>query len=219
MKLFPAFFDLAGRACLVAGGGRVGLDRARALIAAGAAVVVVDPSPSAEILAEAAASGGTLSIEPRPFRAGDCRGRLLVFACTGIAAVDDEVAADATAAGALCCRADGARADFTMGAVLRRGDLCVAVSSGGASPALAAEARDRAAEAIGEEYGQAAVLLGALRRELGAGERSAAMGLGLVLDVLAALRGGDAERAEAFVEEALATARRSAVSRETSCTR
>jgi precorrin-2 dehydrogenase/sirohydrochlorin ferrochelatase len=219
MKLFPVFFDLAGRTCLVAGGGRVGLDKARALVAAGATVVVIDPSPSTEILAEAAASGGMLSLEARAFRAADCRGCFLVFACTGIAAVDDEVAAAAAGAGALCCRADGAPGDFTTGAVLRRGDLCVAVSSGGASPALAAEARDRAAEAIGEEYGEAALLLGGLRRQLDAGERSDVLRGGLVRDVLAALRRGDAARAEAFVEEALATARRSAGSRETSCTR
>jgi precorrin-2 dehydrogenase/sirohydrochlorin ferrochelatase len=218
MKLFPAFFDLAGRACLVAGGGRVGLDRARALVAAGATVLVIDPAPSAELLAEAAAPGARLSLEPRSFRADDCRGRFLVFACTGTAEVDGAVAAAATAAGALCCRADGVAADFTTGAVLRRGDLCVAVSSGGASPALAADARDRAAEAIGEEYGEAAVLLGALRRELGAGERSAVVGRGLVRDVLAALRSGDAAGAEALVEEALATVRRRAASRETPCT-
>jgi siroheme synthase-like protein len=218
MKLFPAFLDLAARPCLVVGGGAVGLEKAKSLVAAGASVLVVDPAPSSELLAEA---GKHLSVDARAFVAADCRGRVLVFACTGDPAVDGDVASAAKAAGALCCRADGAAADFTTGAVLSRGDLCVAVSSGGASPLLAADARDRAAEAIGPEYGEAARLLGDLRARLRADdrERSKAMGRVLVGDVLAALRRGDAAGAEAFIEQACASARRGDESGEGSCIR
>jgi siroheme synthase-like protein len=218
MKLFPVFFDLAARPCLVVGGGPVGLDKARSLAAAGAIVLVVDPEPSSELLA-AAAEG--LAVEARAFVAGDCRGRFLVFACTGDPAMDGDVASAAKEAGALCCRADGARSDFTTGAVLRRGDLCIGVSSGGASPLLAADARDRAAEAIGPEYGDAARLLGGLRDRLRADgrERSKAMGGALVGDVLAALRRGDAAGAEALVEQACASSCRGDESGEPSCTR
>jgi siroheme synthase-like protein len=218
MKLFPAFLDLAARPCLVVGGGTVGLEKARSLVASGASVLVVDPAPSAELLIEA---GEHLTVDARAFVADDCRGRVLVFACTGDPAVDGDVASAAKAAGALCCRADGTAADFTTGAVLRRGDLCVAVSSGGASPVLAADARDRAAEAIGPEYGDAARLLGDLRTRLRADdrERSKAMGGVLVGDVLAALRRGDAAGAEAFIERACASARRGDESGEGSCTR
>jgi siroheme synthase-like protein len=230
MKLFPAFLDLANRSCLVVGGGRAGLEKARALLAAGATVLVVEPRPSPELLAEverqpgesdAPGAGARLGVEGRAFRAGDCRGRTLVFACTGIEAVDDDVAAAARDARALCCRVDGVPADFTTGAVLRRGDLCVAVSSGAASPRLAIEARDRTAEAIGPEYGEAARLLGGLRRGLRAGQRprSPVMGAGLVRDLLEALRSGDEARAHAMLEEARASTRNSAEKGEGSCTR
>lgn len=218
MKLFPAFFHLADRSCLVVGGGRVGLERAKSLVAAGAAVVVVDPAPSAALLAE---SGACLAVEARAFREGDCRGRFLVFACTGVPAVDEGVAAAARAAGALCSRADAVAADFSTGAVLRRGRLCLAVSSGGSSPVLAVEARDRAAEVVGPEFGDAARLLGELRATLRArgARRSEAMGGAFVREVLAALGRGDAAGAEALVEEASATACRSEESGEGSCTR
>jgi siroheme synthase-like protein len=218
MKLFPVFFDLSARPCLVVGGGTVGLEKARSLAAAGAIVLVVDPEPSSELLTAAVER---FAVEARAFVAGDCRGRFLVFACTGDPAIDGNVASAANEAGVLCCRADGVRADFTTGAVLRRGDLCVGVSSGGASPLLAAHARDRAAEAIGPEYGDAARLLGGLRDELRArgSERSQAMGGALVGDMLAALRRGDAAGAKALVEQARASARRGDESGEGSCTR
>jgi precorrin-2 dehydrogenase / sirohydrochlorin ferrochelatase len=218
MKLFPAFFDLAGRPCLVAGGGRVGLEKAKSLLSAGAAVLVVEPAPSPELRTEA---GERLAIDERCFRTGDCRGRFLVFACTGTPSVNDAVASDARAAGALCCRVDGRPGDFTMGAVLRRGELCVSVSSGGASPRLAAEARDRVAEAIGEEYGEAARLLASLREKLRSESLapSQAMGGGLVREVLAALRSGDAADAEALLEQAFVNARADTTNNQGSSTR
>jgi precorrin-2 dehydrogenase / sirohydrochlorin ferrochelatase len=216
MKLFPAFLDLAARSCLVVGGGRVGLEKAKSLVAAGASVVVIDPEPSSELLSEA-----RVTVEARAYRPGDCCGRFLVFACTGRPAVDADVAAAAKAAGALCCRADGVPADFTTGAVLRRGELCFAVSSGGASPVLAAEARDRAAEAIGPEFDEAARLLGGLRARLRArgAAPSETMGGVLVRELLAALRAGDSAQAEAFVEKAFASSRGIDESGEGSCTR
>jgi precorrin-2 dehydrogenase / sirohydrochlorin ferrochelatase len=123
-------------------------------------------------------------------------------------------------AGALCCRTDGAASDFTTGAVLRRGDLCVAVSSGGASPVLAIEARDRAADAVGEEFAQAAELLGGLRDRLRREKlaRSGVMDRDLVAGVLGALRGGRAAEARAFVEKAFTTAENCAQTVEGSCT-
>lgn len=222
MKLFPAFLDLAHRPCLVVGGGRVGLEKTKSLLAAGASVLVVDPEPSPDLVAEARReAAGSLSVERRAFHPRDCRGRVLVFACTAVPTVDAEVAAAARAEGVLCCRVDGVPCDFTTGATLRRGDLCLAVSSGAASPALAAEARDRAAEAVGPEYGEAANLLGEMRGDLRAAgrPRSSAMSASLVGDVLGALRSGDPARARALVEQASAAARADGARSEDSCTR
>jgi siroheme synthase-like protein len=165
--LFPVFLDLAGRACLVAGGGQVGRDKARSLLEAGAAVTVVEPEPDAALL-DLASSWPALRVIPRPFVEDDCGGCALVFACTGDAAVDASVLAAAAASGAPACASGsgGEEGDFSCGALLRRGDLCVAVSSGGSSPTLAAAARDRVAAVIGEEFAMAASMLSTLREEL-----------------------------------------------------
>ena len=213
MQLFPVFLDLAHRPCLVVGGGTVGCDKAAGLAAAGAYVLVVDPSPSAGVLALAAVEGGMV-VEARAFEEGDCAGRVLVFACTDDERVNAAVARAAAARAVLCCRADGG-GDFSTGALLRRGEVCVAVSSGGASPVLAAEARDRIAAVVGDEFGVAAQLLGTLRERLrgsvaDASARARALGGNLVGDLLEAVRDGRAAAAAALVETAFDAACRSA---------
>jgi precorrin-2 dehydrogenase/sirohydrochlorin ferrochelatase len=213
VQVFPVFLDLAHRPCLVVGGGEVGREKAASLAAAGADVLVVDPSPSRSTLS-LAETESRVAVDLRPFREDDCAGRRLVFACTDDEAVNAAVLRASSDRGVLCCRAD-AGGDFSTGALLRRGDLCVAVSSGGTSPALAIEARDRAAAAIGEEFGKAAELLGQLRERLrgavpDASARVAALRGTLVAAVLEALRDGDDDGARALVDEAFDSARRAA---------
>jgi precorrin-2 dehydrogenase/sirohydrochlorin ferrochelatase len=226
---FPIFLDLGGRGCLVVGGGSVGCAKAKRLMEAGAEVLVVDPAPS-PALKELALSGFPLRLEARAFRPEDCDSRLLVFACTDDPAVNASVAAAASARRVLCCRADAVsatspedqRGNFTSGAVLRRGALCVAVTSGGAAPGLAAAVRDRIATVIGEEFGEAAEMLSGLREGLAAGDaadlsdaagRLDAAGRSKALrDVLAAglvelLREGRRNEAAALVDRAIAAAR------------
>lgn len=221
MTAFPLFLDLARRCCLVVGGGAVGCDKARQLAGAGAQVLVVEPEPSRELFDLAAASPA-VTIEARLFEPGDCRGKLLVFTCTGDEAVNDAAAADAAACGALCCRSDGgAGGDFSTGAVLRRGDVCVAVSSGGASPALAAAARDLLAPVIGDEFAAAAEMLGRLRDQLQScvpdgRARRAALRDAAAAELLGALREGRRADAEAVLARVL---RRAIHAEENPCTR
>lgn len=212
VRLFPVFLDLHGRACLVAGGGRVGVDKARALLDAGAAVTVVDPAPTAA-LRELAASAAHLRVEARPFAGDDCAGQALVFACTGDARVDAAVLEAASDHGAPACASGsgGDDGDFSCGAILRRGDVCVAVTSGGASPGLAAMARDRAASVVGEEFAMAASMLASLRAELqqrvqDPGLRRDAMRSALATGLVELLEAGHYAEAEAVVAGALASA-------------
>jgi precorrin-2 dehydrogenase / sirohydrochlorin ferrochelatase len=213
MKLYPAFLDLNGRACLVVGAGRVGSEKAAGLAAAGARVHLIDPSPCERALALGSSDTG-ITVERRTFRDGDSAGRLLVFACTNDPEVNEQVLRDAEREGSLCCRADDAsRGHFQVPAVLRRGELAVAVSSAGASPALALEARARIEAVVGEEFGEAAGLFGSLRANLKehadtGGEAPAAIDAALVRSVLAALASGDRQQAEAIVEEAAQSPRR-----------
>ena len=137
---FPAFLDLRGRRCLVVGGGPIGERKARALLECGARVVVVSPGLTPGLAA--LARGGRLEHRARAFRGIDVRGCTLVIAATGRATVDRAVAATARAHGALVNVVDRpAHCDLIMPSVLRRGELQIAVSTGGRSPALAREIR------------------------------------------------------------------------------
>lgn len=185
------------------GGGVVGLARCRALLGAGAEVAVVDPFPSPGLQALADEAPG-LRLQARRFEAGDCEGMTLVFACTDQLEVNAAVVEAARLAGILACRADdGDGGDFANAATLRRGEVCVAVSSGASSPALAARVRDRIAETIGEEYGEAAALLGGLRHRTRAGaERRRVLAQILDEGLVEMLKEGRRDEATALVDRA-----------------
>jgi siroheme synthase-like protein len=139
-EYFPAFLDLRGRRCLVVGGGPVGERKAVALLDCGARLVVVSPTLTPALAGLAAA--GRLEHRARAFRRVDVHGSTLVIAATGIAHVDRAVAAAAKARRALVNVVDcPAECDVIMPSVLRRGELQIAVSTGGRSPALAREIR------------------------------------------------------------------------------
>lgn len=207
MQVFPVFLHLAGRSCLVVGGGPVGCAKASRLAEAGAQVVIVEPHPRGE-LTDLEAALAAVVVRTRAFVEADCDGQALVFACTGDPDVNAAVAVAAQSRGVLACRADAAEAgDFSTGATLRRGEVCVAVSSGGASPHLAVAARDRIEPVVGEEFAEAAQLLGGLRQEVkvivkDCAERREALGAKLAAKVLQLLGAGRAVEARQVVESA-----------------
>jgi precorrin-2 dehydrogenase/sirohydrochlorin ferrochelatase len=165
MTVYPVNLDVAGRDCLVVGGGEVGLRKTRGLLDCGAAVTVISPAaaPALRELAET----GEIAWAERGYRSGDMNGRFLVFAAAGDAGVNAQVVSDARRAGVLCNAADRpGEGDFTLPAVLRRGDLALAVSTGGASPALSRRIRITLAETFGPEYETALKILGAARARL-----------------------------------------------------
>ncbi|PYO17713.1 MAG: siroheme synthase, partial [Candidatus Rokuibacteriota bacterium] len=134
---FPAFLDVRGRRCLVVGGGAIAARKVHGLLECGARVTVVSPALVPE-LARLATMGG-IDHRAREFRRADARGAMLVIAATG-RAVDDTVAEAARRHGALVNAVDRpASCDFIYGSVLRRGELQIAVSTGGRAPALARE--------------------------------------------------------------------------------
>jgi precorrin-2 dehydrogenase / sirohydrochlorin ferrochelatase len=157
-QYYMACVDLEGRSCLVVGGGRVGLEKARGLLECGARVTVVAP----EIVPEL----HTLEIRwlPRAYRRSDLDGRFLVVAATSIPELNRRVYDDAEARSLLCNVADVAElCSFILPAVHREGPIAVAVSTGGASPALAQRIRDDVAELVGPEHAELARSLRELR--------------------------------------------------------
>lgn len=150
---FPAFLDVRGRRCLVVGGGPIGERKVRDLLACGAAVVVVSPALTDALAALAAV--GAVQHRARRFLKADARGCALVIAATGRPSIDDAVADAARRHRALVNVVDRpATCDFIVPSVLRRGELQIAVSTGGRSPALAREIRKQLETTFGPEYAE-----------------------------------------------------------------
>ncbi len=160
-QYYMACLDVAGRRCLVVGGGSVGLEKAAGLVACGAEVTVVSPE-----LHEAFAE---LDVEwrERRYETGDLDGMFLVIAATSDRAVNEHVHRDAEARAMLCNVADVPDlCNFILPAVHREGPIAVAVSTGGASPALAKRLRSQIAELVTPEHAELAEELRALRPEV-----------------------------------------------------
>ena len=156
---YPMMVDLAGRRCLVVGGGRVAERKVALLLEAGADVAVVSPVVTPRI-ADLAARGA-IRLARRTVRSADLDRAFLAFAATDDAEVNQGVAREVRSAGGLVNVADAPEAcDFHVPSVVRRGDLTIAISTGGGSPALAKRLRQRLEATIGPEY---AAFLAALR--------------------------------------------------------
>ncbi len=141
--MFPLVLDLSRQSVLVVGAGEVGSRKAAQLIAGGARVKVI----AKEVLATL--PDGVVSVEQRAYRRGDLTSVFLVVSATGDNEVNDLIVEEARAGNVLVNVVDDPeRSNFFFTANHREGDVIVAVSSGGASPALAQWVRDRAASVV-----------------------------------------------------------------------
>ena len=163
---YPIILELSNRPVLVVGAGRVATRRVERLVEEGAKVTVVAPEATARIreLAEA----GRLEFDGRPYRAGDVHGFELVFAATDDPLTNARVAREAEDDVHLLNIADtSAPGDFAVPARIRRGPLQVCIDTGGGSPALTRELRERLDEIVGPEWGEAADSMARLRPLVG----------------------------------------------------
>lgn len=150
-KFYPMMVDLTGKRCLVVGGGAVAERKVALLVECGAEVDVVSPKATARLTA--LASSGRIRLRRRPVRAADLPGAFLVVVATDDPRVNREVAERVRHAGGLVNVADDpAACSFLVPSVIRRGDLTVAISTGGGSPALARKLRQRLEQTVGPEY-------------------------------------------------------------------
>ena len=139
-RYYPVALDLRNRPCLVVGGSSVAETKVEGLLSAGARVTVVSPALS-ECLASWATEG-RITYRQRDYEASDLDGHQVVFLATDRPDVTLAVAAEARQRGLWVNAADAPKhCDFLLPSVLRRGRLQIAVSTGGASPALAARVR------------------------------------------------------------------------------
>lgn len=171
--VYPVGLVVAGRRCLVVGGGHVAGRKTRSLLACRAAVTMVAPEAHEALgmLAEdgtIASIGDTpLDVQLRPYRPGEAAGYRLVVTATGVPEVDRMVASDAEREGVWVNSADdAANCTFMLPAVHRRGTVTISVSTSGTSPALATWLRGRIADSLGPGIEELASLLEEGRRLL-----------------------------------------------------
>ena len=159
---YIACLRLSGRRCLVVGGGEVGLEKVEGLLACGGEVTLVSPD-AVEPLRELAAEG-SIRWEERPYRSSDLEGTFLAIAATGDTDVNIRVFEDAERRAMLVNVVDvPPLCNFILPAIIRTGPLAIAISTAGASPALAKRIRDEIAEEYWEPYARLAVILNEAR--------------------------------------------------------
>ena len=145
------FLKLEGRSCLVVGAGAIAQDKMPSLLEAGARVKVVAPQATAAIAEQA--RSGNISWERRAFVASDLDGVFMVIAATSFSDLNQQVFHAARERNILCNAVDDPEnCDFYYGSVVRRGDLQIAISTAGHSPALAQRLRKQLEAQFGPEY-------------------------------------------------------------------
>jgi len=165
MSYFPIFLEMKRRRCLVVGGGAVAERKIANLLEVDADVTVISPEASGNVIEWSK----TKSIEyrARRYEPGDLSGFEIAFVATDDHAVSAQVFREGRSLGVWVNAADDpARCDFILPSVLRRGDLTVAVSTGGRSPALARTIREELELYFTEDYRRLAQLAADARDEL-----------------------------------------------------
>lgn len=165
MAYYPIFLEMAGRRVLVVGGGNVAKGKVAGLLTAGADVTLVAPELTAALRAQHEA--GAFRYEAREYRDGDLDGYEVCFVATDDGAVNAEVAAEGKRRGIWVNAADDPQyCDFILPSVVRQGDVVVAASTGGASPALARRLREDLTAFLSDDYAPLAELLAEVRADV-----------------------------------------------------
>jgi precorrin-2 dehydrogenase/sirohydrochlorin ferrochelatase len=193
-EFYPIYLRTRGQKCLVVGGGEVASRKAAALLESEAAVEVISPRVCPEL--QKMADQGRVKIRNKAYSAGDLAGALLVIAATDDPAVNEAVSGEARATGQMVNVVDDPqRSSFIVPAVVKRGEVSLAIGTSGRSPALARKLRLKLEKEFDAEYARLAELVGELRTELKSqGIRASgraweeALDLDLLLDLLRAGR-------------------------------
>ena len=165
MSLFPAFLKLTNRRVLVVGGGSIAAQKIPGLLEVGAQVHVVSPKLSPQLIEWLRNQKITWS--PKPFDSDDLNGAFLVIAATSLRDLNAQVFREADQRNILCNAVDDIdHCHFYYGSIVQRGDLQIAISTNGKSPALAQRLRKELEQQFGPEYANWLDRLGAARETL-----------------------------------------------------
>lgn len=197
---YPVSLNIRNRKCVVVGGGQVALRKVRALLEHGAEVeaISLDLCPDLVRLAER----GEIRALTREYRVGDLKNAFVAIAATDNGDINQRVVAEAHGRAVLVNVVDDAESsDFIVPSHLHRGEVTIAVSTGGKSPALARKIRSKLEKELGDEYALLVRLIGEVRSEvrqqkikIDSDGWQEALDLELLLDLL---RKGEKEKAKA----------------------
>jgi siroheme synthase-like protein len=210
MDYYPIFLNLQNRLCVVIGGGQVAEGKVDGLLAAGARARVVSPALTPAL--EQWVSEQRVEHLPRAYRPGDLAEAFLAISATDDPAVNEQVWQEANARNLLVNAVDDpAHCNFIAPAILRQGDLAVAISTGGKAPALAVRLREQIEPLVGPEHARFLELAGSLRDRLAEqrpsfAERRALWYQLVDSDVLDLLRRGDEAAARERIDEIMGVA-------------
>jgi len=201
-EFYPMLLNISGKRCVVVGGGRVALRKVRALIEHGASVEVISPTLCLEL--NKLAETSEIKLLRRQYQAGDLKRALLAIAATDDKDINQQVVKEAKDRAVLVNAVDNLEnSDFIVPSYARRGDITIAVSTAGRSPALARKIRTKLEKELGDEYASLVSLIGEVRAEA---KRQGIKITGddwqeaLDLDLLARLlKKGDVEKARAIL--------------------
>ena len=165
MRYYPVNLDVQNRDCLVVGGGGVGERKVKTLLECGARVTVVTTLATERL--QAIASEGHIDLKTRGYEPSDLEGKFLVIGATDSEEINEKISEDAARRGLLCNIADRpAACSFVLPAIVRQGDLVIAISTSNKSPAVARRIRQTLEKEFGPEYAVLLNLMGVIRQKL-----------------------------------------------------
>ena len=164
MRYYPVNLDIQNRKCLVVGGGSVSTRKVMTLLECGAIITVVSPDVSEELLE--LAEKKMIELKKRHYEASDINGIFLVIGATDNEELNWQINKDAERQYKLCNIADRPEAcNFILPSIVNRGNLVIAISTSGKSPAFAKKMRQDLEKEFGEEYDEFLQLMGAIRKK------------------------------------------------------
>ena len=164
-EYYPAYLNLAGKRCVIIGGGTVAQGKITALRDAGAQITVISPDATAGI--QRAAQRGHVEWLPRKYQAGDLVGAFIAVAATNVWHVNREIFEEAERLGVLLNVVDDPDlCTFIAPSIVKREPVTLAISTGGASPALARKLRETLADTPALEWADLAEVLARARKEV-----------------------------------------------------
>ena len=165
MKYYPICIDIAGKSCVVIGGGEVAERKVYGLLDSGGSVTVISPKTTKNL--KKLADGGVITLVSKGYKTGMLKGATIVISATDVKKINEAAYKEALSLGLPFNVVDSPdKCTFIVPSVVKRGDLVIAISTSGAFPALSKKLREELEEIYGSEYALFVRIIGLVRKKL-----------------------------------------------------